>query len=117
MRRETMATTVSGSIDTDTTWVRAASPYEVTGNIIVQRGVTLAVEAGVEVRFARHVRLVASGTLSAVGTAEAPIRLTGTTPEPGWWDGIRIEGRVGGPNSRSALHHVTLEYAGYGSHP
>jgi hypothetical protein len=112
-----MATAVSGSIATDTTWTRAASPYEVTGSVDVQRGVKLVVEPGVGVRFGEGTRLASAGSLTAVGTAEAPIRFTGTAKEPGWWEGLRIEGRLGLVNADSTLDHVHLEYAGYSNHP
>ena len=43
------ATDVSGVISSNTTWAKANSPYNVTGNILVNSGVTLTIEAGVTV--------------------------------------------------------------------
>ena len=45
------ATDVSGTISSNTTWSLANSPYVVTGNILVNSGVTLTIEAGVTIKF------------------------------------------------------------------
>ena len=39
-------TKVSGIIDADTTWTKAASPYIVTDSIIINQGKTLTIEPG-----------------------------------------------------------------------
>lgn len=41
------ATSVSGSISTNTTWTKANSPYQITSWLTVQEGVTLTIEPGV----------------------------------------------------------------------
>jgi hypothetical protein len=43
------ATSVSGSINSDTTWTKANSPYQSTSSLIVEDGVTLTIEPGVTV--------------------------------------------------------------------
>ena len=45
------ATNVSGLISKNTSWILANSPYIVTGNILVNNGVTLNIEPGVTVKF------------------------------------------------------------------
>ena len=112
-----MSTPVSGPITKNTTWTAGQSPYEVTGTVNVQRGVTLAIEAGVEVAFDEGASLESAGALQAAGTAEAPIRFTGTSKKPGWWGGLAVTGRSGGLNTRSQLAHVVVEYAGAGNRP
>ena len=42
-------TNVSGIISSDTTWTQANSPYMLTGNVLVNNGVTLTIEAGATV--------------------------------------------------------------------
>jgi len=39
-------TNVSGIIDADTTWAKAASPYIVTDSVIINQGKTLTIEPG-----------------------------------------------------------------------
>ena len=96
-----MSTSVSGTVTKNATWTAAQSPYEVTGTVSVERGVTLVVEPGVQISFDEGTSLQAAGALQAVGTADAPITFTGTSPEPGWWTGLVVEGNVGHINTRS----------------
>jgi hypothetical protein len=42
-------TQVGGIISNDTTWTKANSPYNLTGNVFVNKGVTLTIQAGVTV--------------------------------------------------------------------
>ena len=45
-------TTMSvGPITADTTWALSGSPYIVNGSVLVMPGVTLTIEAGVEIKF------------------------------------------------------------------
>ena len=94
-----------GPISTDSTWSVAGGPYLVTGDVTVQSGVTLTVEAGVEVRFLSNrddqqggwyetlSEIIISGTLDAVGTETDSIRWTLQSAEPqrGQWGGIRFD--------------------------
>ncbi len=102
-------TEVGGGIDFDTTWSMTGSPYIVTSSTTLMSGVTLTVEAGVEIRFRPGVPMVINGTISAVGSASQPIRFTSDeiTPAAGDWNGIHF--RVG--SSDSALEWCILEYA------
>jgi len=79
-------TNVSGSIFEDTTWTLAGSPYNVTGNVLVQPTVTLTIEPGVVVNFSSDRALIVSGTLVARGTAEQQITFT----SGGIWAYIRF---------------------------
>jgi parallel beta-helix repeat protein len=64
---------VSGIIASDTTWTKANSPYKLTGPVLVSNGVTLTIEAGVEVNLNGHYVQV-NGTLQAVGSSVDMIR-------------------------------------------
>jgi hypothetical protein len=51
------------------------------------------------------------GTLRAIGTAVQPITFTGTSPTPGWWLGLSIQGQdVWHLNEGSVLKHTIIEY-------
>lgn len=67
---------VSGIITSDTTWIKANSPYNLTGNLAVDSGVTLTVEAGVTVNLNEFFIRV-NGTLVARGTSADQIRFEG----------------------------------------
>ena len=66
------STPVSGTITSDITWTKAGSPYELTGTMVVNSGVTLSIEPGVTVDFYSY-SLQVSGTLNARGTSENQI--------------------------------------------
>ena len=80
----------SGEISTNTTWTSANSPYEITGNLLVKAGVTLTIEAGVEVKFANNIGLQVNGTLIARGTPTNHILFTSNQPSPSAGDWISI---------------------------
>jgi hypothetical protein len=61
-----------GIIGSDTTWTLANSPYNITGNILVNNGVTLTIEPGVTVNLNGFYILV-NGTLQARGTNQTMI--------------------------------------------
>ncbi len=75
--------------------------------------VDLIIEPGVVIAFAPDTMLLIDGwdggSVQAVGTAEAPIVFTSSSPEPGAWGGIYVDGA--GP-LRSRLQHLTVEYGG-----
>jgi hypothetical protein len=70
------ATTVpSETIYTNTTWTSASSPYVLTGNLIVNSGVTLTIEPGVTVNFGPY-QITVNGILNAQGTSANKIVLS-----------------------------------------
>ncbi|MEO6325065.1 MAG: DUF6531 domain-containing protein [Thermoanaerobaculia bacterium] len=101
---------VSGDITASTTWTLANSPYVVTGTINVQSPAVLTIEPGVVVKFDTGASLLAlaGATLTANGTAVAPITFTSlkddsvagdtngdgsaTTPAAGDWNSLGYAG-------------------------
>ena len=68
------ATLVTGVIDSDTEWTKEYSPYTLTGNILVSKGVTLTIEDGTTINLNGRYIMV-NGTLAAKGTKfNAPFR-------------------------------------------
>jgi hypothetical protein len=101
-------TNVSGIFTSDTTWTKSSSPYNLTGNILIESGVTITVEAGATVNFNEHfIRVNGSliiqpgvtldmrtvvgggsiqvnGLLTARGTSTNPIHVIGGTYYYAW---------------------------------
>ena len=120
-------TPVSGIITGNTTWTLANSPYIVTGNTLVENGVTLTIEAGVMVKFDTGLSLRVDGELIARGTSGNLITFTSSsaTPQPGDWASITFTDSAtdavydvdGNYVSGSILEYVVAEYGGYGDVP
>ncbi len=88
-RAVTIGTDVSGTITT-TTWIAAASPYNVMGAITVPAGEVLTIEAGVDVLLKADVAINVEGALHAQGTSTDSVRfLKGTVTQ---WHGLRFSG-------------------------
>jgi len=69
-------TNVSGVINANAHWTVANSPVVVTGDVSIQGGAVLTIDAGVTVYMGANTSLtVQSGGLKATGTAAAPIRV------------------------------------------
>jgi hypothetical protein len=126
-------TEVSGPISTNTTWSLSHNPYIVTGDVTVNSGVTLTIEAGVVVKFQavdtgnstvqRH-KLIVDGTLNIQGVSGNEVVFTSsrddsyggdsngdgtaTTPSPGKWGYVKIN------NASSTIHHAIFRYGGLG---
>jgi parallel beta-helix repeat protein len=105
---------VSGIITSDTTWTKANSPYNLTGNMAIDKGVTVIIEPGVTVNLNQYYIRV-NGTLTARGTSTDKIYfndgyLEFTASSPGWnpqtGTGSIIENAV--VNSRIKTTEVSL---------
>jgi parallel beta-helix repeat protein len=67
---------VNGVMTSDTTWTKTESPYNLTGNMAIDEGVTLNIEAGVTVNLNGYYIRV-NGTLTARGTSADNILFNG----------------------------------------
>jgi hypothetical protein len=103
-------TYVSFVISSDTTWTVADSPYIVVGNLLVDNGVTLTIEPGVEVRFDGHYFLQVEGVLIADGTETDMITFTSnmSSPAPDDWESIIF---MDNADLGSSITYCTIEYA------
>lgn len=106
------APNVTGDILSDTTWTKAESPIQVTGQLRVLPGVTLAVEPGVEVQFASSAILKVEGGLVALGEPAEPITFTGEVQTPGSWQGLLFMGDNDTP-ARGEFSYFSMDYAGW----
>lgn len=70
------ATTVGGTISTNSKWSTINNPYVMTGAVTIAQGVTLTVDPGVQIQGRTNLAFTVNGTLWAVGTSNAPITFT-----------------------------------------
>lgn len=86
-------TNVSGVINTNTTWTLANSPYVVTGNILVQPGITLNIQPGVIINVNSNSYIRIDGVLVANGTLTQNIIFQSSLNNNslGSWIGILIK--------------------------
>ena len=115
-------TNVSGLINSNTTWDLAGSPYIVNGNLAVNAGVTLTIEAGVQVKLDSGKSILMNGELIAIGSAGNEILFTSNAanPEKGDWGTLicsinatpAVYDADGNYLNGSILQHVILEYGG-----
>jgi parallel beta-helix repeat protein len=106
------STDISGLISSDTTWTLAGSPYIVTGDVLVEAGVLLTIEAGVVVKFDGGTNLIVDGTLVANGDETHPVTFTSNaaTPAPNDWGTINFRGS----STASIMKWASISYASDG---
>lgn len=104
-------TYIGGLISTDTTLTLLNSPYIINWNTMVEKGVTLTIEPGVEVRFEDFYYLQIEGKLVAQGTKDDMIVFTSnkTSPAPGDWNAIRFMDNC---DNGSSIEYCKIEYSG-----
>ena len=109
------ATLVSGAVTTNTSWMLAQSPYQVTADVVIQNGALLTIEPGVTVGFDSGTNLtIGVGSLNARGTAGQPITFTsslevaGNTPAAGDWGQIRFLDLTN--DNTSIIEHAGIRY-------
>lgn len=100
--------TLSGIISADTE-LPEDCVYTVTGQVLVQTGVTLTIHPGVSLRFQGPYYLRVDGRLLATGTSDKRITFTSgqADPAPGDWVSIALRG-----TEQSVISWATVEYGG-----
>ncbi len=109
--RAPLATQVSGIITSNTTWDVDDSPYQLTGDVIVNPGVTLTIEPGVVVKGGvgddTTIELKIQGHLEAIGESAYPITFTSFQDSGvGQWAGLVFDDGTGN------LQHTVVRYGG-----
>ncbi len=94
----------------DASWSNYGVPFLLNQGIVVQNGSRLTLTAGTELRFGFGQRIRVStnseeGTLVAVGTPEAPIRMV-PNGGSGNWDGLLLDSNLG---PATVVRHVRVE--------
>jgi hypothetical protein len=99
---------IGGVLATNTTWSPDTGPVNVVSNLIVPAGVTLTVQAGVVVRFAGNVSLIAAGggVIDIAGTMENKVHLMPL-------NGTNLWGQLSAQFAGSSLtvRHADIGYA------
>ncbi|MBQ4344688.1 MAG: hypothetical protein IJC40_02135 [Muribaculaceae bacterium] len=107
-------------IDRDTRW-NANLPYQVFDSLIVAKGATLTLDAGVTLHFHDKAFMRVDGTLRCEGTVEKPINFTGDRTDDilsdtpydlmsGQWEGIRFTSS----SRNNHISHTSIRNTHYG---
>jgi hypothetical protein len=99
-------------ISNDTTWSTTESPVIITGNVLVEKGVTLTIDPGVKVKFDGFYYIQVEGKFIAEGNKENMIVFTSNnnTPEAGDWDSIKFNNNA---DNESSIKFCKFEYGKY----
>ncbi len=77
-------TTVTGIIDTSTTWTLSESPYRLPQGLEIADGAVLTIEPGVMVGIGPEKSIRVQGGITAIGTETDSIRLVPLNPDSNW---------------------------------
>lgn len=102
-------TPVCGTLAGNTRWTLAQSPYTVTCDVIIPKGSTLTIDAGVQVLFAGGTGLTVNGQIHARGTSGQ--RIIFTRNQGGAWNRVSIDQDNDGESRQSELEFVDLAYS------
>ncbi len=99
-------------VEQSATWPALDAPYHLEGSLMVLAVWTLAPGSTIAMGPAAQITIAGDeAAMSAVGTAEAPIVITGTQATAGAWDAIVFDTTN---NPANVFDHVTVEYGGGG---
>jgi parallel beta-helix repeat protein len=96
-------------ISTDTTWTLTESPYVITGNVLIEHGVSLIIESGVIVKFDGFYYIQIEGNLIAEGTENNIITFTSNkkSPAPRDWNTLKF---MSNAQNGSSFKYCKFEY-------
>jgi parallel beta-helix repeat protein len=103
-------TYVSGAIAANAHWTTANSPYVVNGNLTINPGVTLTIDADVQVLFMGNYSFTVGGILKPMGDSSNPVIFSSANASPakGDWKYIQLN------NPANKLQYMTVEYSDRG---
>lgn len=92
----------------DDAWPEVGLPYRIMERVSAVGDWTI--EPGVEIQVAQDVSIVieSTGSINAVGTSDAPVRIVGIEPLQGYWMGIEIHS----VSASNVFDHVELRHGG-----
>lgn len=104
---------LTGSLDSDATIKPLGAPYRVIDNLTTRNQAKVVIEPGTEFYFGadRSIEFgwnANGGTLTAVGTEDAPIIFTSEIEEAGAWRGLIVGSTL---TSNSTIEHAEFHYA------
>jgi len=88
-------------------WEASNSPYQIQGDIIVQAGETLEIQAGVKVEFQGHYKLQVYGKLQALGEQDNIVHFT-INDTTGFWNDENNEGAWNGIELQDNENDLTV---------
>ena len=101
-------------IESDVTWLTHDAPYLINDTVQINAKMTLSPGSTLLMNSGAELAVGTDGALSAIGTAQGPILVTGEQAIPGYWNGISFF-RSASLDNR--LEYVTIEYGGAGFSP
>ena len=101
-------TNIDSDVASSTTWTKEGSPYIVTSSIHVDPGVTLSIEAGVEIQLNQRQGISIDGELNANGSKDNEIYLHPIS-ETESWKGLSFN-----PGSKSNLANLNIDHISQG---
>ena len=101
---------IEGTLTENTAFTPGVN-YFVIGDLLVDVGVTLTIEAGATVEFSGDYALAVNGTIEVLGTETLPVILRSSASEPaaGDWQGVVVNS-----GGITVLNYALIEYAEYG---
>lgn len=86
---------------------QAGVPAQVQWPLVIASGSFLSLEPGSKLHFSDGSSIAANGAFYALGTATAPITLTGVVEQPGAWMGVDVR-----DTGAAILQNVNMQYGG-----
>jgi len=97
-----------GTLAEDATWQDPGVPYRFDGVANFDGALALSAGITIEMPLDHEIYVSETGSISALGTAEAPITLRGHEDQPGYWQGLGVFSRA----SANHLDYTIIENGG-----